>query len=109
MPCANSRLYWPTIPVATILPALHRIAIGITLASIFGTNLGDFYAHESGLGIVKGLIVLAVLAGAILLTENRTQSKSEAFYWAVIILIRTGATNIADYLAFRVRIPELIP
>lgn len=30
------------------------------------------------------------------------------YYWLVIILIRTGATNIADYLAFRVRVPAVV-
>jgi uncharacterized membrane-anchored protein len=38
-----------------------RYWTGITLASVFGTNLGDFYAHESGLGIVQGLAVLHCL------------------------------------------------
>jgi len=79
----------------------------ITLASIFGTNLGDFYAHESGLGIGKGLAVLALLAAAVFVVERLENLRHEAYYWLVIILIRTGATNIADYLAFRVRIPPL--
>ena len=39
-----------------------RYWTAIALASVFGTNLGDFYAHESGLGIVKGLSVLALIA-----------------------------------------------
>ena len=79
----------------------------ITLASVFGTNLGDFYAHESGLGIVKGLSVLAVLAAAVFGIEHFEKRRHEAYYWLVIILIRTGATNIADYLAFRVRVPPV--
>ncbi|MDB5866617.1 MAG: putative integral rane protein, partial [Betaproteobacteria bacterium] len=29
-----------------------RYWMAITLASIFGTNLGDFYAHQSGLGLI---------------------------------------------------------
>lgn len=84
-----------------------RYWTAITLASVFGTNLGDLYAHESGLGIVKGLLVLAVLVAVVFLVERREDHPHEAYYWLVIILIRTGATNIADYLAFRVRIPEL--
>lgn len=79
----------------------------ITLASVFGTNLGDFYAHESGLGIVMGLAVLALLAAIAFVVEHFEQRRHEAFYWLVIILIRTGATNIADYLAFRVKVPAL--
>lgn len=84
-----------------------RYWTAITLASIFGTNLGDFYAHESGLGIVKGLAVLAVLAAVVFVVEHFESRLHEAYYWLVIIIIRTGATNIADYLAFRVRIPPL--
>lgn len=80
----------------------------ITLASVFGTNLGDFYAHESGLGIAKGLAVLALLTAIVFLIEHFDKLRHQTWYWLVIILIRTGATNIADYLAFRVRIPGLI-
>ena len=76
-----------------------RYWTAITLASVFGTNMGDFYAHESGLGIVKGLAVLALLAGVVFAFEYFERSRHEFYYWLVIILIRTGATNIADYLA----------
>jgi uncharacterized membrane-anchored protein len=84
-----------------------RYWTAITLASIFGTNLGDFYAHETRLGIVKGIAVLAALAAIVFVLERFESKRHEAYYWLVIILIRTGATNIADYLAFRVRIPPL--
>lgn len=85
-----------------------RYWTAITLASVFGTNLGDFYAHESGLGIVQGLAVLAVLTAFVFIAERRSKDRYEAYYWLVIILIRTGATNIADYLAFRAHVPELV-
>lgn len=84
-----------------------RYWTAITLASVFGTNLGDFYAHESGLGILTGLAVLALLAAVVFVVEHFSKFQSEAYYWLVIILIRTGATNIADSLAFRVRVPPL--
>lgn len=84
-----------------------RYWTAITLASVFGTNLGDFYAHESGLRIVTGLAVLALLAGAVFVVEHFESRRHEAYYWLVIILIRTGATNIADYLAYRAHFPEL--
>lgn len=85
-----------------------RYWTAITLASVFGTNMGDFYAHESGLGIVKGLLVLAFFAAIAFVVERFEHRRHEVYYWLVIILIRTGATNIADYLAFRVRVPELV-
>ena len=72
----------------------------ITLASLFGTNLGDFYAHESGLGIVPGLAILTAIAALVFLAERRDRAPRELYYWLAIIIIRTGATNIADFLAY---------
>ena len=39
--------------------------------------------------------------------EHFDTRRHEAYYWLVIIPIRTAATNIADYLAFRVRVPPI--
>ena len=50
---------------------------------------------------------MALLAAFVFVIERFDDLRHEAYYWLVIILIRTGATNIADYLAFRVRIPAL--
>jgi uncharacterized membrane-anchored protein len=84
-----------------------RYWASITMASIFGTNLGDFYAHESGLGTLTGLGVLGLLAVAALFAERRDTRPHEVYYWLAIIIIRTGATNIADYLAFELNIPAI--
>jgi uncharacterized membrane-anchored protein len=83
-----------------------RYWTAITLASVFGTNMGDFYAHATRLGIVNGLAVLAVLAAAVFVAERFDDRPHQAYYWLVIVLIRTGATNIADFLAYRVRMPS---
>ena len=84
-----------------------RYWTAITLASVFGTNMGDLYAHESGLGIAAGLAVLALVAVGVFIVERLESRPHEAFYWLVIILIRTGATNIADYLAYRAHVPDV--
>jgi uncharacterized membrane-anchored protein len=90
------------------LPAIdRRYWTGIAFASIFGTNLGDLYAHESGLGLGLGLAVLLAFFLATYWAETKDRFAHEAYYWLAIIIIRTGATNIADYLAYRVRIPGL--
>lgn len=81
-----------------------RYWAGITLASIFGTNLGDLYAHESGLGLIGGVPILVALFAVIYFLERRDAGQREAYYWLCIIVMRTGATNIADYLAFRMHI-----
>ena len=79
---------------------------GILLASVFGTNLGDYYAHESGLGIVTGVLLLATLTVPLFVLERFDGRRHAVYYWLVIVVIRTGATNIADYLQFRARVPQ---
>jgi uncharacterized membrane-anchored protein len=82
-----------------------RYWVAILLASVFGTNAGDLYAHDSGLGIGPGLFLLAFLAMAAFLAETRDRMRHEVWYWLAIVIIRTGATNIGDLLAYRLRIP----
>jgi MYXO-CTERM domain-containing protein len=84
-----------------------RYWLGITLASVFGTNMGDLYAHDSGLAILPGLGVLGVLCAMVFIVEHFDTGARELYYWLVIIIIRSGATNIADYSAYRMRIPAL--
>jgi uncharacterized membrane-anchored protein len=86
----------------------RRYWFGIILASIFGTNLGDFYAHESGLGLGVGLLVLVALFAVAYWIEAKDNTARDIYYWLGIIIICSGATNIADYLAFRVRIPATL-
>jgi uncharacterized membrane-anchored protein len=78
-----------------------RYWAGIALASVFGTNMGDLYAHDSGLGLLGGLPVLVVLFLAIYAVERFDKRSHDAYYWLCIIIMRTGATNIADYMAGR--------
>lgn len=52
-----------------------RYWTAITLASVFGANLSNFYAHESGLGIVKGLAVLVLLASVVFVVERPMPKK----------------------------------
>jgi len=78
-----------------------RYWAGIAMASVFGTNMGDLYAHDSGLGLLGGLPVLVVLFLAIYALERFDKRTHDAYYWLCIIIMRTGATNIADYMAGR--------
>ena len=82
-----------------------RYWAGITLASVFGTNTGDLYAHDSGLGIVGGLPILAAIVAVAYFLEHRDTTRHEAWYWLAIIVIRTGATK---EVAPVVRTEELI-
>lgn len=74
-----------------------RYWCAIALASLFGTNLGDLWAHNSGLTKLVGLIPLAILAAVVFVLERHDRAPRELYYWLVIAIIRTGATNIADY------------
>jgi uncharacterized membrane-anchored protein len=68
----------------------------ITLASIFGCNLGDclsFYAHWNHW---IGLAPLAAIFAALLWSERRSTRATQAWYWTVVIVLRAAATNLAD-------------
>ena len=78
-----------------------RYWTAILVASIFGTNMGDLYAHESGLGLLGGLPILMALFAAVYVAERFDKLTHDAYYWLCIIILRTGATNIADYMAGR--------
>jgi len=92
--------------IAHIPKVNARYWSAITFASLFGTNMGDLYAHEAHLGIVLGTSILAALAAGVFLWERRDHAPRELYYWLVIVIIRTGATNIADY--FKHIIPWLL-
>ncbi len=76
----------------------------LCVASVFGANLGDFVSHNLHLGHVRGLPVLAVLFGLLLLGERRGVLRGEATYWAVIVVLRTAATNLADLATHDLRL-----
>ena len=63
-----------------------------------GANAGDFFAHILGLGHALGLLPLAILFGIVLWGEARAKLPSEVWYWLAIIVLRTGATNLADLM-----------
>jgi uncharacterized membrane-anchored protein len=78
-----------------------RYWTAITIASIFGTNMGDLYAHDSGLGLIGGVPILIALFLAVYVAERFDKMTHQVYYWLCIIIMRTGATNIADFMAGR--------
>ena len=78
-----------------------RYWTAITLASIFGTNMGDLYAHDSGLGLIGGVPILIALFLLVYVAERFDKVSHQVYYWLCIIIMRTGATNIADFMAGR--------
>jgi uncharacterized membrane-anchored protein len=90
------------------LPTLGpRYWTALCLASIFGANMGDFFAHDLGLGHVAGLPFLAAALLAVLLAERFESLRHEVYYWTAIIVVRTAATNFADYAAGDLKLPRI--
>jgi uncharacterized membrane-anchored protein len=83
-----------------------RYWIALCLASIFGANMGDFFAHNLGLGHVAGLPFLAIAFAIIFVLERFHRAVNEAFYWLAIVVVRTAATNLADFFAGDLRLPR---
>jgi uncharacterized membrane-anchored protein len=87
------------------LPALGpRFWGALCLASIFGANMGDFFAHNIGLGHVAGLPFLAVGFVLVMAIERFDRTAHETYYWIAIVLVRTAATNLGDFFAGDLRI-----
>jgi uncharacterized membrane-anchored protein len=73
-----------------------RYWVALCMASVFGANMGDFFAGPLHLGHLRGVPILAAVLLAILLLERRNSAEHEAYYWSAIVVIRTAATNLAD-------------
>jgi uncharacterized membrane-anchored protein len=89
------------------LPVLGpRFWTALCFASVFGANLGDFFAEDLGLGYVRGLPFLALAFLLIALAERFDRRTHEGWYWAAIVVIRTAATNLADLLSDDFHMPR---
>jgi uncharacterized membrane-anchored protein len=71
----------------------------LCLASIFGANMGDLFARNLGLGHVAGLPFLALALAIVLVAERFDGIQHQVYYWAAIVIVRTAATNFADFAA----------
>src|ERR1700738_3476924 len=90
------------------LPAMGpRYWTALCLASIFGANTGDFFARNMGLGHVAGLPFLAVALAAVIVAERFDRTQHQWYYWIAIIIVRTGATNSADFAAGDMKLPRV--
>jgi uncharacterized membrane-anchored protein len=90
------------------LPSLGpRYWTALCLASIFGANMGDFFAHDLGLGHVAGLPFLGVAFALVLIGERFDRTIHQAHYWVAIIIVRTAATNSADFVCGDMKLPRI--
>ena len=89
------------------LPMLGaRYWAALCLASIFGANMGDFFARDVGLGHLAGLPFLALALAIVVVSERFDRSVHQVYYWTAIIIVRTGATNFADFACGDMKLPR---
>ena len=89
------------------LPALGpRYWSALCVASIFGANMGDFVARNLGLGHVAGLPFLAAALAIVIVAERFDRLQHQSYYWLAIIIVRTAATNFADFAAGDLKLPR---
>ncbi len=84
------------MPFRTVPSIGPRYWTGITLASVFGANMGDFVSHDLHMGHVRGLPALALVFAAVIVGNRMTPRGSEVWYWLAIVTLRTAATNLGD-------------
>jgi uncharacterized membrane-anchored protein len=90
------------------LPMLGtRYWAALCLASIFGANMGDFFAHNLDLGHVAGLPFLVLALAIVIVSERFDRTIHQAYYWTAIIIVRTAATNFADFACGDMKLPRL--
>jgi uncharacterized membrane-anchored protein len=90
------------------LPTLGaRYWTALCLASIFGANMGDLFARDMGLGHVAGLPFLAIALAIVIVAERFDRIQHEIYYWIAIIIVRTAATNFADFAAGDLKLPRV--
>jgi uncharacterized membrane-anchored protein len=90
------------------LPALGpRYWSALCLASIFGANMGDLFARNLGLGHIAGLPFLAAALAIVIAAERFDRTRHQSYYWAAVIIVRTAATNFADFACGDIKLPRL--
>jgi uncharacterized membrane-anchored protein len=90
------------------LPMLGtRYWAALCLASVFGANMGDFFARNLGLGHVSGLPFLALALAIVIVGERFDRAIHQAYYWTAIIIVRTAATNFADFACGDMKLPRV--
>ena len=73
--------------------------LSLCAASVLGCNTGDAFAMA--FGTLAGLPLLIAGFAATLILGRRAGRPTQAFYWLAIILVRTAATNLADFAGQR--------
>jgi uncharacterized membrane-anchored protein len=73
--------------------------LGMLIASVLGTTLGDFTSDGLHWKLGNTSLVLAVVLVFALYARRRAGITHEAYYWAAIVLVRTTGTTAGDFLS----------
>lgn len=92
----NAELVMTTTPGRSGPVLRLRYWMGIAMASVFGADVGDFISRNLHLGHWRGVAPLALMLWGVLHARRRRWIGSEAGYWLAVIIVRAGATNLAD-------------
>jgi uncharacterized membrane-anchored protein len=68
-------------------------------ASVIGTLSGDFLADGLGLGVGASAASTLVFAAMLATALAYSQRVTKPLYWTMVLLIRTCATNLGDFIA----------
>jgi uncharacterized membrane-anchored protein len=69
--------------------------------------MGDLFARNLGLGHVAGLPFLAIALAIVIAAERYDRIQHQSYYWIAIIIVRTAATNFADFAAGDLKLPRM--
>lgn len=70
----------------------------ILASNTLGTALGDFLAHDSGLGFGGGALLIGGVIGLVALAYAFTPISRVALFWAAFVLTRPFGATIGDVL-----------
>ena len=78
-----------------------RYWVAILIASMCGTNFGDFFPDTLHISEGPAFLILIGLFALVITAERLSRRGSELYYWLIILVVRGGATIIADYMINR--------
>jgi uncharacterized membrane-anchored protein len=68
--------------------------------------MGDLFARNLGLGHVAGLPFLAIALAIVMVAARFDRVQHESYYWIAIVIVRTAATNFADFATGDMNLPR---
>ena len=70
----------------------------ILVTNTLGTSLGDYLAHDSGLGFLGGVALIGGLLGLVVLARYLTPLNPVLLFWIAVILTRPFGATFGDLL-----------